>query len=190
MILLLDHYDSFTYNLTQYFGELGVEINVVNYDELLSIIDIEQLQPKAIVFSSGSSILVDEGVSLETVRHFAGKIPMFGVCLGHHIIAQAFGGKRVLTKPVMHGKMSKILHDGQTIFTDLPSPMMVTCYHSWLVNKASLPNELIISAQTKTGEIMALRHRTYPIESVQFHPESITTEYGKELLGNFINRYL
>lgn len=189
MILIIDNYDSFTYNLVQYFGELGTEIKVVRNDEW-TVQDIEYIRPKAIVLSPGPGTPSDAGISLETVRYFAGKIPIFGVCLGHQTIAQAFGGKVVLAQQVMHGKTSEIHHDGQTIFTGLSSPMVTTRYHSWLVDKDSLPDEFAISAETKMGEIMAIRHRTYPIEGVQFHPESILTEHGKRLLGNFLNQYM
>jgi len=189
MILMIDNYDSFTYNLVQYFGELGEELIVVRNDEV-TIDDIDRNRPQAIVISPGPGNPDEAGISLAAVRHFAGKIPLFGVCLGHQAIAQAFGGRIVRAEQVMHGKTSQIVHDGQTIFANLASPLAVTRYHSLLVERESLPHELMISAETETGEIMAIRHRTLPIEGVQFHPESILSEQGKTLMANFIRHHV
>lgn len=188
MILVIDNYDSFTYNLVQYLGELGKEM-VVKRNNQVTIREIENLSPNYVMISPGPCTPNEAGISLEAIRHFAGQIPIFGVCLGHQAIAQAFGGKIVRAKKQMHGKTSAIFHDGRTIFKDLPNPFVATRYHSLIVEKSSLPACFEISAWTEEGEIMAIRHRSYWIEGVQFHPESILTESGKKLLSNFFNTY-
>ncbi len=185
MLLVIDNYDSFTYNLVQYLGELGQEIRVVRNDEIAAT-DIAGLAPSHIVISPGPCTPNEAGISLETIRQYAGKIPILGVCLGHQSIGQAFGGKVVRAARVMHGKTSPILHEGQGIFAGLPSPFEATRYHSLLVERASLPDCLEITARTAEDEIMGLRHKTLPVEGVQFHPESFLTTVGKDLLRNFL----
>lgn len=187
MILVIDNYDSFTYNLVQYLGELGQEVKVHRNDEI-SIAEIEQLAPDHILISPGPCTPNEAGISLELLHHFKGRIPMFGVCLGHQAIGQAFGGKVVRAQRLMHGKTSPILHNGTSVFEGLESPLTATRYHSLIVERESLPDCLEITAETAEGEIMALRHREYPIEGVQFHPESIITESGRTLLSNFLKR--
>ncbi|MFC7443340.1 anthranilate synthase component II [Laceyella putida] len=188
MILMIDNYDSFTYNLVQYLGELGKELKVVRNDEM-DVDEIKEQNPEVIVLSPGPGTPDDAGICLEVVKRCAGQIPILGVCLGHQTIAQAFGGDVIRADRLMHGKTSPIEHDGQTIFAGLPSPFTVTRYHSLLVDRRTLPADLVISAETSEGEIMALRHRSLPIEGVQFHPESILSEHGKDLLANFIHVY-
>ena len=185
MILVIDNYDSFTYNLVQYLGELGEKLKVFRNDET-TVAQIEKLKPKRLVISPGPGTPKDAGISMEVIRRFAGKIPILGVCLGHQAIGEVFGGKVVRGKLIMHGKTSEIYHDGKTIFKGLPNPFTATRYHSLLVERKSLPKVLEISAWTKAGEIMGLRHRKFKIEGVQFHPESILTEEGKKLLSNFL----
>ncbi|MDD5593551.1 MAG: aminodeoxychorismate/anthranilate synthase component II [Candidatus Margulisbacteria bacterium] len=185
MILMIDNYDSFTYNLVQYLGELGQQLKVYRNDKI-SVAAIKKLRPSHIVISPGPGVPSRAGVSEEVIRSFAGKIPILGVCLGHQAIGEVFGGKIIRKKVVMHGKTSAIYHDGQTIFKGLPNPFTATRYHSLLVDRKSLPDELAISAWTKEGEIMGLRHKKFKIEGVQFHPESILTEAGKHLLKNFL----
>lgn len=185
---MIDNYDSFTYNLVQYLGELGEELHVYRNDKI-SIEELEQLQPNYIMVSPGPCTPDDAGISLEVIRHFAGKIPLFGVCLGQQAMAQAFGGKVVRAERLMHGKTSPVFHDQKTIFTDVPSPFEATRYHSLIVEKESLPDCYEVSAWTEEGEIMAIRHKELAVEGVQFHPESIITDYGKQLLQNFINEY-
>ncbi|WCK54648.1 aminodeoxychorismate/anthranilate synthase component II [Aneurinibacillus sp. Ricciae_BoGa-3] len=187
MILMIDNYDSFTYNIVQYLGELGEALHVVRNDKI-TCDEIEKLDPHCIVISPGPCTPNEAGISLEAIRRFAGKIPIFGVCLGHQSIAQVFGGKVIRAEKLMHGKTSAIHHDGRTIFEGLPSPYRATRYHSLIVERESLPNCLEISAETADGEIMGLRHRTLQVEGVQFHPESIMTEHGKQLLHNFLTR--
>ncbi|WP_025028142.1 aminodeoxychorismate/anthranilate synthase component II [Caldalkalibacillus mannanilyticus] len=188
MIVMIDNYDSFTYNLVQYLGELGEELRVYRNDQI-TIEELEALQPDYIMVSPGPCTPDDAGISLEVIRHFAGKVPLFGVCLGHQSIGQVFGGKVIRAERLMHGKTSPIYHDGQTIFEGIPSPYQATRYHSLIVEKESLPDCLEISAWTEEGEIMALRHKELAVEGVQFHPESIITDYGKTLLKNFITTY-
>ncbi len=188
MILMIDNYDSFTYNLVQYLGEMGHELIVKRNDEI-TISEIEQLNPDYLMISPGPGTPNEAGISVEAIRHFAGKIPIFGVCLGHQSIAEAFGGEIVPAARLMHGKTSEIYHDKQTIFTDIPDPFTATRYHSLIVNRENLPDCFEVSAETKEGEIMAIRHREYAIEGVQFHPESIMTEAGKTLLNNFLTYY-
>ncbi|MDF2037294.1 aminodeoxychorismate/anthranilate synthase component II [Cytobacillus oceanisediminis] len=188
MIYMIDNYDSFTYNLVQYLGELGEELVIKRNDET-SISEIGSLQPKFLMISPGPCSPNEAGISLEAIEAFAGKIPVFGVCLGHQSIAQVFGGDVVKAKRLMHGKTSDIFHDGKSIFKDLPNPFPATRYHSLIVKKETLPECLEVSAWTAEGEIMAIRHKELPVEGVQFHPESIMTTAGKGLLQNFIQHY-
>ena len=185
MLLMIDNYDSFTYNLVQYLGELGQEIQVFRNDKI-TIGEIEKLEPERIVISPGPCTPKEAGVSVELIRHLAGKIPILGVCLGHQAIGAAFGGEVVRNYRLMHGKTSMIYHDGKTIYKDLPSPFEATRYHSLVVKQETLPACLEVSARTEEEEIMGLRHREYAIEGVQFHPESIMTTVGKDLLRNFL----
>jgi anthranilate synthase/aminodeoxychorismate synthase-like glutamine amidotransferase len=189
MVFVLDNYDSFTYNLVQYLGELGAEVEVRRNDQV-SIGEIEALAPERIVISPGPCTPTDAGISVELVRHFAGKVPLLGVCLGHQAIGEAFGGTIVRAKNLMHGKTSRVEHDGKTIFKGLTSPMTATRYHSLIVAEDSLPGDLEVSAQTVerdgTRVIMGFRHRKFPIEGVQFHPESVLTDEGKKLVENFL----
>ncbi|MBG9546819.1 aminodeoxychorismate/anthranilate synthase component II [Cytobacillus firmus] len=188
MIYMIDNYDSFTYNLVQYLGELGEELVVKRNDET-SISEIGSMQPKFLMISPGPCSPNEAGISLKAIEAFADKIPVFGVCLGHQSIAQVFGGDVVQAERLMHGKTSDIFHDGKTIFKDLPNPFPATRYHSLIVKKETLPECLEVSAWTAEGEIMAIRHKELPVEGVQFHPESIMTTAGKELLQNFIQHY-
>ncbi|EPE61715.1 glutamine amidotransferase of anthranilate synthase/aminodeoxychorismate synthase family protein [Exiguobacterium sp. S17] len=188
MILLIDNYDSFTYNLVQYFGELGEDLIVRRNDDI-TIEEINQLGPSYLVISPGPRTPNEAGISVDAIRTFAGKIPIFGVCLGHQAIGQAFGGKVVHADRLMHGKTSPIEHDGKTLFKDIPQQTIVTRYHSLAVERASLPSCLEVTAETSAGEIMALRHKELPIEGVQFHPEAILTEHGKDMIKNFIEVY-
>jgi len=187
MILMIDNYDSFTYNLVQYLGELGEELIVKRNDEI-TIDEIENMKPSFIMISPGPCSPNEAGISLEVIERFAGVIPIFGVCLGHQAIGQAFGGEVVRAERLMHGKTSLVYHDGKSIFMDIPNPFRATRYHSLIVRKEMLPSCLEISAWTEDGEIMAIRHKEWSIEGVQFHPESIMTDYGKELLENFISQ--
>ncbi len=192
MLLLIDNYDSFTYNLVQYFGQLGANIEVYRNDAI-SLAEIGQRNPSRLVISPGPCTPNEAGVSLAAIREFSGKLPILGVCLGHQAIAQAFGGKVIRARQVMHGKTSVIGHDGRGVFHVLNNPLTVTRYHSLLVEEATLPAEFEISAWTlptdgSTREIMGLRHRTLPLEGVQFHPESILSEQGLELLANFLRQ--
>ncbi|MEK3711745.1 aminodeoxychorismate/anthranilate synthase component II [Bacillus sp. FSL K6-1005] len=188
MILMIDNYDSFTYNLVQYLGELGEELIVKRNDDI-TIEQIEELSPDFLMISPGPCSPDEAGISLEAIKHFAGKIPVFGVCLGHQSIAQVFGGDVVRAERLMHGKTSEIEHDGKTIFKGLQNPLVATRYHSLIVKSDTLPSCFTVTAQTKEGEIMAIRHNDLPIEGVQFHPESIMTSFGKEMLRNFIETY-
>jgi para-aminobenzoate synthetase component 2 len=185
MLLMIDNYDSFTYNLVQYFGELGEDIRVFRNNKI-TIDQIESLQPSRIVISPGPCTPMEAGVSVEIIRHLGGRLPLLGVCLGHQSLAVAFGGDVVRAERLMHGKTSKIQHDGKTIFHQLPNPFDATRYHSLIVKRETLPSCLEISAETAEGEIMGLRHRSLGIEGVQFHPESILTTPGKDLLRNFL----
>ncbi|OUM95127.1 MAG: anthranilate synthase component 2 [Paenibacillaceae bacterium ZCTH02-B3] len=184
MILVIDNYDSFTYNLVQYLGELGETVAVRRNDEI-DLAGIEAMRPDHILLSPGPCTPNEAGICLSLIQHFKGKIPILGVCLGHQAIAQAFGGEVVRAERLMHGKTSSILHDGRTVFDGIPSPFTATRYHSLIVRRETLPAELEISAETPEGEIMAIRHKTYRIEGVQFHPESMLTEHGHRLLRNF-----
>lgn len=185
MLLMIDNYDSFTYNLVQYFGELGEDVRVFRNDKI-SLEEIEALKPHRIVVSPGPCTPNEAGVSVELIKHFAGRVPLLGVCLGHQSLAVAFGGQVVRAERLMHGKTSPIKHDGRTIFRDLPNPFDATRYHSLIVDRASLPSCFEVSAETAEGEIMGMRHRSLSLEGVQFHPESILTSAGKDLLRNFL----
>jgi para-aminobenzoate synthetase component 2 len=185
MLLMIDNYDSFTYNLVQYFGELGEDVRVFRNNKI-TIEQIESLKPGRIVISPGPCTPMEAGVSVEAIRHFGGRLPLLGVCLGHQSLAVAFGGEVVRAERLMHGKTSKIRHDGKTIFHQLPNPFEATRYHSLIVKRDTLPSCFEISAETAEGEIMGLRHRTLGIEGVQFHPESILTTAGKDFLRNFL----
>lgn len=188
MILMIDNYDSFTYNLVQYVGELGEKLQVVRNDKI-TLEEIERLAPDYLMVSPGPCTPNEAGISMDAIRHFAGKIPILGVCLGHQSIGQVFGGQVIRAERLMHGKTSDVFHDGKTIFQDIPSPFTAARYHSLIVEDLSLPEVLEVSARTADGEIMAVRHREYPIEGVQFHPESIITQHGKQLLKNFLTTY-
>ncbi|MEK4176914.1 aminodeoxychorismate/anthranilate synthase component II [Aeribacillus sp. FSL K6-1305] len=188
MILMIDNYDSFTYNLVQYLGELGEELVVRRNDEI-TIEEIERLNPAYLMISPGPCTPNEAGISMEAIKYFAGKIPIFGVCLGHQSIAQVFGGDVVRADKLMHGKTSQIYHDGKTIFDGLDNPFTATRYHSLIVKKETLPDCFEISAWTKDGEIMGIRHKSLPVEGVQFHPESIMTEHGKLMLKHFLSYY-
>jgi anthranilate synthase/aminodeoxychorismate synthase-like glutamine amidotransferase len=185
MILVIDNYDSFTYNLVQYLGELGAEIRVARNDQI-GIDEIEKLAPERIVISPGPCDPDQAGITLDVIRRFAGAIPLLGVCLGHQAIGQAFGGTVVRAPYIMHGKTSQILHDGRTVFDGIENPFTATRYHSLIVDRASVPPVLEISATTSDGLVMGLRHREFICEGVQFHPESIMTGAGKGLLRNFL----
>ncbi|NIP99101.1 MAG: anthranilate/aminodeoxychorismate synthase component II [Nitrospinaceae bacterium] len=186
MILMIDNYDSFTYNLVQYLGELGADMEVHRNDQI-SIAGIERRHPEKIVISPGPCTPAKAGISKEVIRHFAGKVPLLGVCLGHQSVVEAFGGEIIKARKLMHGKTSMIHHDGKTVFRDLPNPFEATRYHSLVVNRAHLPACFEISAESDDKEIMGVRHKELPIEGVQFHPESILTVHGKDLLKNFLN---
>ena len=185
MILVIDNYDSFTYNLVQYLGELGEQIEVRRNDEI-DLAGIEALKPDHILISPGPCTPNEAGISLSLIEHFKGKVPILGVCLGHQSIGQVFGGDVIRAERLMHGKTSEIFHDGKTVFRDLPSPFTATRYHSLIVKRETLPDCLEISAETAEGEIMGLRHKHCPIEGVQFHPESIITDHGHQMLRNFL----
>lgn len=186
MILVIDNYDSFTYNLVQYFGELGADLLVKRNDEI-STADIAELAPEKIVVSPGPCSPTEAGISCDTIREFSGKIPILGVCLGHQSIGQVFGGDVIRAPRLMHGKTSPILHTGENVFTGLPSPFEATRYHSLIVKRETLPDCLKITAETAEGEIMGLAHREWPVYGVQFHPESILTQHGKQMLKNFLD---
>ena len=185
MLLVIDNYDSFTYNLVQYLGELGQDIRVYRNDKI-TLKEIESLKPEKIVISPGPCTPKEAGISVDLIKQFAGKIPILGVCLGHQSIGYALGGEIIHAKKLMHGKTSMINHDGKTIFKNLPNPFEATRYHSLVIERVSIPDELEISAETDDGEIMGVRHKEYIIEGVQFHPESILTKVGKDLLRNFL----
>ena len=185
MLLMLDNYDSFTWNLVQYLGELGAAVKVVRNDAI-TLDEIEALAPTHIVISPGPCTPNEAGVSVPLIRRFAGRMPILGVCLGHQAIGQAFGARVIRAQRVMHGKLSSIVHDERGVFTDVPSPFNATRYHSLAIERDSLPPVLDITATADDGEIMAVRHRQLPVEGVQFHPEAILTEHGRKLLGNFL----
>jgi anthranilate synthase/aminodeoxychorismate synthase-like glutamine amidotransferase len=190
MVFILDNYDSFTYNLVQFFGELGADVEVRRNDQI-SIAELENLRPERITISPGPCTPQEAGISIDLIRHFTGKVPILGVCLGHQAIGAAFGGRVVRAPNLMHGKTSEITHDGKSIFRDLPTPMTATRYHSLIVEEGSLPADLEISAwaDEKDGSrtIMGLRHKKFAVEGVQFHPESVLTAEGKNLLENFLS---
>jgi anthranilate synthase/aminodeoxychorismate synthase-like glutamine amidotransferase len=190
MVFVLDNYDSFTYNLVQYFGELGQQV-VVRRNDQITVNQIEELHPERIVISPGPCTPQDAGISIELIRHFAGRVPLLGVCLGHQAIGAAFGGKVIRAANLMHGKTSSVEHDGRSIFRGIPSPMTATRYHSLIVQEKDLPAELEVSAACvdRDGQrvIMGLRHRKFPVEGVQFHPESVLTEHGRQIVRNFMD---
>jgi len=186
MILVLDNYDSFTYNLVQYFGELGAEL-VVRRNDRTTIDEVEQLRPEKICISPGPGTPDEAGISNDLIRHFGPRIPVLGVCLGHQCIGQVYGGEVVRADRIMHGKTSPILHEGDGVFRGLPIPFEATRYHSLIVRRETLPDELEVVAETSEHEIMGLRHRKHPVHGVQFHPESIMTGEGKKLLANFLS---
>jgi anthranilate synthase/aminodeoxychorismate synthase-like glutamine amidotransferase len=185
MLLMIDNYDSFTFNLVQYLGELGAEVKVVRNDEL-AVRDVETLAPSHVVLSPGPCTPNEAGITLETIARLAGTVPILGVCLGHQAIGQAFGGKVVRAKLVMHGKVSRIRHDGRGVFAQIENEFIATRYHSLVVERESLPACLEVSAQSEDGEIMGLRHRSLAVEGVQFHPEALLTEHGHRMLDNFL----
>jgi len=184
---MIDNYDSFTYNLVQYFGELGAKVKVYRNDEV-TVEQIEALAPAQLVISPGPCTPAEAGISVAAIRHFAGRVPILGVCLGHQSIGAAFGGKVVHAKRLMHGKVSPVHHGGQGVFRDLPNPFTCTRYHSLAVERESLPDCLEVTAWTEDGEIMGLKHKVLAVEGVQFHPESILTEHGHALLKNFLEQ--
>lgn len=186
MVFVLDNYDSFTFNLVQYMGELGADLDVRRNDEL-TVDEVEALEPERIVLSPGPCTPQEAGISIELIRRMAGKVPILGVCLGHQAIGAAFGGNVVRAPKLMHGKTSEVEHDGKTIFAGIRSPMVCTRYHSLIVEEKGLPRDLEVSARTADGTIMGLRHRRFPVEGVQFHPESVLTEDGKRLVKNFLD---
>jgi len=186
MLFMIDNYDSFTYNLVQYLGELGEEVRVARNDEI-SVADILALKPDRIVVSPGPCSPSEAGISVEAIETFAGRTPVLGVCLGHQAIGAAFGGKVVHARELMHGKTSRIEHEGKGVFSGLPSPFTATRYHSLAIERSSLPDCLEVTAWTADGEIMGVRHKTLAVEGVQFHPESILSEHGRQLLRNFLN---
>ena len=185
MLLMIDNYDSFTYNIVQYFGELGADVRTFRNDQI-TIEEIERLNPDRICISPGPKTPYEAGISMEVLRHFAGKKPMLGVCLGHQSIGAVFGGKIFHAKQVMHGKVSPVFHHAKGIFRGLPNPFIVTRYHSLAIDRDTLPDCLEVTAWTEDGEIMGIRHKTFDIEGVQYHPESILSEYGHQQLKNFL----
>jgi anthranilate synthase/aminodeoxychorismate synthase-like glutamine amidotransferase len=187
MILMIDNYDSFTYNLVQYLGELGADMQVYRNDQI-TVAEIERLAPEKIVISPGPCTPKEAGISCDVIRHFAGRVPLLGVCLGHQCIGEVFGGEIVRAPALFHGKTSLIYHDGKTIFRGLPRPFEATRYHSLVIRRETLPECLELSAETDDGVIMGVRHGELPIEGVQFHPESILTHEGKKLLANFLSQ--
>jgi anthranilate synthase/aminodeoxychorismate synthase-like glutamine amidotransferase len=187
MILMIDNYDSFTYNLVQYLGELGADMRVYRNDQI-TVAEIERLAPEKIVISPGPCTPTEAGISCEVIRQFAGHVPLLGVCLGHQCIGEVFGGEIIRAPALFHGKTSMIYHDGKSIFRELPRPFEATRYHSLVIRRDTLPDCLELSAETDDGVIMGVRHREFLVEGVQFHPESILTHEGKKLLGNFLSQ--
>jgi anthranilate synthase component 2 len=185
MLLMIDNYDSFTWNLVQYLGELGADVHV-HRNDAITLEQVEAWAPEKIVVSPGPCTPNEAGISVPLIRRFAGRVPILGVCLGHQSIGQAFGAKIVRAQHVMHGKLSPITHGGEGVFAGLPSPFQATRYHSLAIEPASLPDELEVTARSDDGEIMGVRHREHAIEGVQFHPEAILTEHGKRMLANFL----
>jgi anthranilate synthase component II len=188
MLLMIDNYDSFTFNLVQYFGELGEHVHTVRNDQV-DVAGMVALKPARIVFSPGPCTPAEAGVCVEAIRHFAGRVPMLGVCLGHQSIGAALGGRIVRAAVPMHGKTSRVEHDGKGVFEALPQNFTVVRYHSLVIERATLPADLLVTATSNDGEIMGVRHRNLPIEGVQFHPESILSEHGHAMLRNFLNAY-
>lgn len=186
MLLIIDNYDSFTYNLVQYFGELGAKMKIVRNDEI-TLAEIEKMKPDQIVISPGPGRPEEAGISVDVIKKFAGKYPILGVCLGHQAIGYAYGGKIIRAKNLMHGKTSQIKHDNREIFKDLQNPFEATRYHSLVIDEKTLPDCLEVTARSEDGEIMGIRHKTYALWGVQFHPESILTKAGKNLLKNFLS---
>ena len=187
MILVIDNYDSFTYNIVQELGELGAEIEVVRNDQI-TIEEIRDLNPSHIIISPGPGFPKDSGISRDVIRTFGAEIPLMGVCLGHQCIGEVYGGKVVHAPGLMHGKTSPVQHYGDALFSDVPSPFIATRYHSLIVEEESLPDELEVIARTESGEIMGVRHKEYPVIGVQFHPESILTDFGMKILQNFLEK--
>ena len=187
MLLMIDNYDSFTWNLVQYLGELGADVHV-HRNDAITLAEIAAWEPTHIVISPGPRTPNEAGISVPLIRRFAGTIPIFGVCLGHQAIGQAFGGRIARAQRVMHGKLSSVMHDGRGVFTGLPSPLAATRYHSLSIERASLPPDLDVTSTADDGEIMGVRHRRFAVEGVQFHPEAILTEHGHALLRNFLER--
>jgi len=185
MLLMIDNYDSFTYNLVQYLGELGADVRVYRNDAI-TLDEVAAMAPSQIVVSPGPCTPSEAGVSVPLIQRFAGHVPILGVCLGHQAIGQAFGGRIVRAQRVMHGKLSPVSHDGRGVFTDLPSPFAVTRYHSLAIERDRVPAQLLVTATSDDGEIMGVRHRQWAVEGVQFHPEAILTEHGKKMLENFL----
>jgi para-aminobenzoate synthetase component II len=185
MLLVIDNYDSFTYNLVQYLGEMGAEM-VIHRNDQITLSEIEAMRPEKIVISPGPCTPKEAGISIDLIRKFASQIPILGVCLGHQAIGEAFGGEVIRASRLMHGKTSMIEHDGRSIYHQLPNPFEATRYHSLIIRRESMPDDLKITAWTKEGEVMGVRHKSFPIEGVQFHPESILTQVGKDLLKNFL----
>ena len=188
MLLMIDNYDSFTFNLVQYFGELGQEVRTVRNDEI-DVAGMAALAPQRIVFSPGPCTPAEAGVCVEAIRHFAGKVPLLGVCLGHQSMGAALGGRIVRAGVPMHGKTSRIRHDDQGVFASLPQDFTVVRYHSLVIERATMPADLLVTATSEDGEIMGVRHRGLPLEGVQFHPESILSEHGHAMLRNFLDAY-
>lgn len=188
MILFIDNYDSFTYNIVQYLGELGQDVLVRCNDEI-TLAEIESLAPEYLLIGPGPCTPKEAGISVAAMQHFAGKLPILGVCLGHQTIGEAFGGKVIRAKTLMHGKTSPVFHENSGIFAGLPNPVTCTRYHSLAIERESLPEHLIITAWTEDGEIMGIRHRDFAIEGVQFHPEGLLTEFGHEMLNNFLQQH-
>ncbi|HEY5682455.1 MAG TPA: aminodeoxychorismate/anthranilate synthase component II [Sulfuricaulis sp.] len=188
MLLMIDNYDSFTYNLVQYLGELGEDVRVARNDQI-TVADIEKLGPDYIVISPGPCTPNEAGISVETIQKLGGKFPILGVCLGHQSIGQAYGGKIVRAKQLMHGKTSMIRHENKGVFAGLPNPFEATRYHSLVIDPSTVPDVLEVTARTDDGEIMGVRHKTLPVEGVQFHPESILTQHGHDMLNNFLTQH-
>ncbi|XXQ67842.1 aminodeoxychorismate/anthranilate synthase component II [Neisseriaceae bacterium B1] len=188
MLLFIDNYDSFTYNIVQYLGELGQEV-VVRCNDDITLAEIESLAPDYLLIGPGPCTPKEAGISVAAMQHFAGKLPILGVCLGHQTIGEAFGGKVVRAKTLMHGKTSPVFHENSGMFAGLPNPVICTRYHSLVIERESLPEHLLITAWTENGEIMGVRHRDFAIEGVQFHPEGLLTEFGREMLANFLQQH-
>lgn len=189
MILMIDNYDSFTYNLVQYLGQMGQDV-VVRRNDKTTLAEIEELNPAAIFLSPGPCTPCEAGITVEVINHFHMRLPMLGVCLGHQAIGYAFGAAVVKAQQIMHGKTSEIFNDGKTIFQGLPNPFQAGRYHSLIIDRETLPAEFVVSAHTQEGEIMGIRHRSYPLEGIQFHPESILTPQGKRMIKNFLDQHI